>query len=603
MTSPTAGMPDTAPPPDQAESLLGVAQSLGGKQWRLAAADDREALMLAQRLDLPEAVARILAARGVSAEETEDFLEPTLKGLLPDPSDLKDMDAAVERLKRAVETGEKIAVFADYDVDGATSSSLLHRFLSAVGAPPRIYVPDRMKEGYGPNAEAMVKLKREGASVVVTVDCGAVAFEPLDAAAKAGLDVIVCDHHAGEARLPNAVAVVNPNRFDEAGRHGELAAVGVAFLLVVGLNRALRQAGWYANRPEPDPRDWLDLVALGTVCDVVPLKGVNRALVAQGLKVMARRGNAGLRALGDVARLDEAPTAFHAGFVLGPRINAGGRVGESDLGSRLLTSDDDAAARPLAERLDELNAERRGLEAAVFEGALDAVDASPPGAAAVVAGAGWHPGVVGIVASRLVERLNRPACVIALNGETGTGSGRSVSGVDLGAAIIAARQAGLLIKGGGHPMAAGFSVETSKLDAFREFIEARVGEDVAASAWTPTLKLDGAVGLGAVTRELITTLARLAPFGAGNPEPRFALPRVRVGYADRVGENHVRCRLTDESGTSLKGISFRSADTPLGQALLKSDGAAFHVAGRLKLNAWQGRETPEVHIDDAAPLW
>ncbi len=601
MTSSTARTP--SPVDAVAASLLGIDESLTGKRWVLTAADDRGALMLAQRLDLPEAVARVLASRGVEADEVADFLAPTLKGLLPDPSILKDMDRAVERLCQAITSGEKIAVFADYDVDGATSSSLLYRFLSAVGAPPRIYVPDRIKEGYGPSIEALLSLKNEGADVVITVDCGAVSFEPLRAAADAGLDVIVCDHHAGEAQLPAATAVINPNRFDEDGKHGHLAAVGVAFLLVVGLNRALRAAGWYTERSEPDPRDWLDLVALGTVCDVVPLRGVNRALVAQGLKVMARRGNAGLRALADVAGMEEFPTAYHAGFLLGPRINAGGRVGEADLGARLLTCDDDIQARPLAERLDALNGERRALEAAVFEGALAAIEASPPGAAAVVAGAGWHPGVVGIVASRLVERLNRPACVIAIDGDTGTGSGRSVSGIDLGGSIIAARQAGLLVKGGGHPMAAGFTVEMNKLNEFRKFLESRIDDQVAAAAWAPTLKIDGAVGLGAATHELISTLARLAPFGAGNPEPRFAIARVRVGYADRVGDNHVRCRLTDESGTSLKGICFRVADTPMGQALLKSDGATFHIAGRLRLNSWQGRETPEVLIDDAAAMW
>ena len=588
-----------------AGGFLGVDRSLSGRRWELRPTDDRAAMGMAQRLDLPEVVARILTARGVGTTDARAFLEPRLKDQLPDPSHLKDMDAGVERLASAVMQGERIAVFGDYDVDGATSAALLFRFLAAVGAPPRIYIPDRLSEGYGPNQAALERLRHEGASVVVTVDCGTAAHQPLAAAAAVGLDVIVVDHHEAEARLPEAVAVINPNRLDETTNHRELAAVGVTFLLVVGLNRALRDAGWYAARTEPDLLAWLDLVALGTVCDVVPLTGVNRALVAQGLAVMAGRRNPGLTALADVARLSEPPGAYHAGFVLGPRINAGGRVGEADLGARLLATEDAAEAAEIARRLDELNRERQAIEARVLDEAL--AEASEDGRArgplVLAAREGWHPGVIGIVASRLADRFNLPACVVSLDGPLGTGSGRSVGGVDLGAAVIAARQAGLLVKGGGHAMAAGFTVERERLEALRRFLGERVAEAVAAAAGVPRLLLDGALEAGAATTELIQDLERAAPFGMGNPEPRFAIADVRLAWADAVGQNHVRCRIAGADGGRLKAIAFRSLETELGQALLHHDGAPFHVAGRLRVDTWQGRNAAQLLIDDAAPAW
>ena len=585
--------------------LLGVETSLSGKCWISRAADDRQSLAMAQRYGLPDIVARVLCARGVGLDEVDAFLNPTLRDLMPDPSRLRDMDAGADRLAGAVMQDEMIGIFGDYDVDGATSSALLRRFFAAVGGRSETYIPDRLTEGYGPNTPALLKLKDRGAGIVVTVDCGTSSHEPIGAAHDAGLDTIVVDHHVAEAKLPPALAVINPNRMDDDSGQGQLAAVGVAFLLVVAVNRALRGAGWYDARPEPDLTQWLDIVALGTVCDVVPLRGLNRALVKQGLKVMGRRMNPGLRALGDVAGVKEAPGTYHAGFLLGPRINAGGRIGAPDLGSRLLGTDDDAEAQDIARRLDALNLERREIEARVLEAAiLDAEKAGDDaGPIIIVAGEGWHPGVIGIVAGRLVERFNRPACVVALNGDTGTGSGRSVSGVDLGAAIIAACQLGLLVKGGGHKMAGGFTVEKDKLPQLQAFLSERVAADVKQGGIRPSLYLDGAMKAAAANMDLTETLAQVGPFGSGNPEPRFVIPSATLSYAAVVGDRHVRGFISSEGGGRLAAISFNSVDTPLGQALLKSDGAPLHIAGRVRVNTWQGRSSPQLQIDDAAPAW
>ena len=609
MTS-SAGPPRPEPPGRQAgaggpDCFLGVEKSLTGKCWISREADKRQSLALAQRLSVSEIVGRVLAARGVGLEDADVFLRPTLKDLLPDPSRLKGMDTAAERLARAVMDGHGIGIFGDYDVDGATSSALLTRFFAAVGGRSATYIPDRLKEGYGPNIKALLKLQNEGATVVVTVDCGTSAHESLTAAADAGLDVIVVDHHEAESKLPPATAVINPNRLDDDSGQGQLAAVGVAFLLVVAVNRTLRDAGWYQDRPEPDLTQWLDLVALGTVCDVVPLTGLNRALVTQGLKVMAARNNTGLRALSDVAGLKEPPGTYHAGFLLGPRINAGGRIGESDLGSRLLGTDDIGEATDIAHRLDELNRERRAIEAAVLDAAMDEAKKAGDdlGPLILVAGEGWHPGVIGIVAGRLAERFNRPACVVALDGEKATGSGRSVSGVDLGAAVIAACQAGILIKGGGHKMAAGFTVESGRLEELREFLSDRISAHLGEGGIQPRLYLDGAMKPAAATMNLVEDLQQVGPFGSGNPEPRFVIPAARLSYAAVAGENHVRGTLTGEEGGRLAAISFNSLDTALGQALLKSDGAPLHVAGRLRVNTWQGRSKAQLLIDDAAPAW
>ena len=482
-------------------AFLGVERSLTGRRWAARLADERTALAIAQRHGLPEAVARLLAARDVDPDAVPDFLDPTLRRFLPDPSHLKDMDAAVTRMTQAVQEGERIVVFGDYDVDGATSSALLLRFFRAVGGNIDVYIPDRRKEGYGPNTAALLKLKADGAAVVVTVDCGVTAFEPLAEAKRAGLDTIVIDHHMAEITLPEAVAVVDPNRIDDDSPHKQMAAVGVAFLLAVGVNRRLREAGWYAGagRAEPDLRQWLDLVALGTVCDVVPLTGVNRALVRQGLKVMAERRNIGLAALADVAGLKEVPGAYHLGFLLGPRVNAGGRVGQANLGARLLSSDDPHEVGALALRLDEFNAERRAIEREVLDQAIARVeglygpDRRGLPAALVVESEGWHVGVIGIVASRLVERYGRPAFVIGLDGDLGKGSGRSVRGVDLGAAVIAARQAGLLVNGGGHAMAAGLTVTREALPGLTRFLDERIAPQLGAAPTVGELGIDAAL--------------------------------------------------------------------------------------------------------------
>lgn len=587
--------------------FLGVERSLTGKRWEERLADSRQALALSQQLGLPEIVGRVMAARGVDVDEAERFLNPTLRAYLPDPSVFQDMDRAARRLVRALEAGEKIAVFGDYDVDGATSSAVLARFFAAAGAPLEIYIPDRLAEGYGPNAPALKRLKASGIGIVITVDCGITAFDALAEAAAAGLEVIVVDHHAAEPRLPPAAAVVNPNRLDDASGLGQLAAVGVAFLLTVAVNRALREAGWYRrqNRPEPDLLQWLDLVALGTVCDVVPLTGLNRALVAQGLKVMAGRRNAGLVALSDVARIDDKPGTYHAGFLLGPRVNAGGRVGEAPLGARLLTCDDPGEAAAIAAKLDAYNAERKAIEMQVLDQAIRQVEETGPGEGLVVAASeGWHAGVIGIVASRLKERFNKPALVVALENGVGKGSARSVPGVDLGAAVIAARQEGLLINGGGHAMAAGLTVAQDHLAELTAFLQQRLARRLAEIDYRPSLGIDGALKPRGATLELLEQLERCGPFGVGNVQPRFALTSVKVSKASVVGENHVRCFLGDAAGSgggSLKGIAFRALDSDLGPALLQTAGLPLHVAGRLQIDRWNGREGVQFIIEDAAP--
>ncbi len=589
-------------------AFLGIERSLTGRRWAARLADERAALAIAQRHGLPDAICRLLAARDIGLDAVPDFLEPTLRKFLPDPSHLKDMDAAVARLVAAVEKGEKIVVFGDYDVDGATSSALLLRFFRAVGGNIGVYIPDRRKEGYGPNATALLRIKEEGASVVVTVDCGITAFEPLAEARRAGLDLIVIDHHMAEVALPEAVAVVDPNRVDDDSPHKHMAAVGVAFLLAVGVNRALRDAGWYAGeRQEPDLRQWLDLVALGTVCDVVPLVGVNRALVRQGLQVMAQRRNVGLAALADVARLKEPPGAYHLGFMLGPRVNAGGRVGQADLGARLLSSEDPHEVGALAVRLDEFNAERRAIEREVLDQAIARIeglygpDRKGLPSALLVESEGWHVGVIGIVASRLVERYGRPAFVIGMDGALGKGSGRSVRGVDLGAAVIAARQAGLLVNGGGHAMAAGLTVARDSLPELTRFLDERIAPQLGAAPAMRELGIDAALAPAAATQELVDMIERAGPFGAGNALPRFALTGVRVSYAQPVGEGHVRCTLVGAERGRVEAIAFRANQTALGPALLDPARPVLHVAGALRIDRFGGRESVRLQIDDAAP--
>lgn len=587
-------------------AFLGVESSITGRRWKARNSDERLALALAQAHGLPELVGRLLAGRGVGVEEAERFLTPTLRAFMPDPSVLRDMDVAAERLARAIRDGEKVAVFGDYDVDGATSTALLNRFFRSLGRELRVYIPDRIEEGYGPNLPALLKLKAEGIGLVVTVDCGITSFDPLQGAVAAGLEVVVVDHHKAEPRLPAVTAVVNPNRLDEpaGGPLSTLAAVGVAFLLVVAVNRVLRRSGFYTNGcAEPDLMSWLDIVALGTVCDVVPLVGLNRAFVAQGLRIMGKRANIGISALADVAGVNEAMDAYHAGYIIGPRVNAGGRVGRADLGTRLLATESGAEAAALAKELHAFNAERRAIEAAVLDDAIAMMDAAVDTCPELIlaVGEGWHPGVIGIVASRLKDRYNRPACVVALDGMVGKASGRSVRGVDLGSAIIAARQAGLLVAGGGHAMAAGFTVERERIDDLRTFLRDRIARQLDdIGPLVPSVSLDGALSVRAANTDLMRHLERLAPYGTGNAEPRFAVTDARIVKADPVGANHVRCILTGSDGSRLKSIAFRAMDGDLGPALLQSGGRPMHLAGTLRPDRWNGNDGVQLLIDDAA---
>jgi len=584
------------------QSAFGVARSFSARRWILRDASEDAARALMRARDLSPVLARILAARGIAENDLEDILNPTLKRLLPEPLTLKDMDKAVTRVRAAIERGEKIAVFGDYDVDGSSSAALMQCFLSEIGRAPRIYIPDRMREGYGPNASAMLALKEEGASLVVTVDCGAGAVAALTAARDAGLDVIVLDHHAVETPPP-AFAQVNPNQpGDTSGLH-HLCAAGVTFLFLVALNRELRECGWYAanNIAEPDLRAHLDLVGLATVCDVVPLVGVNRAFVRAGLARLAQLERPGIAALATIAEVTAPFTPYHLGFVFGPRINAGGRVGRCDLGVELLTAMADTAAFPLGETLDRHNRERQAIEAVILEDAMAmaATQANQP--FVLAANADWHAGVVGIVAGRLKDRFGKPAFVVGFENETGRGSARSVSGVDLGAIIRAARDEGHLESGGGHAMAAGFSVTKSKLDSFRNFLEAQLSEVTDAISASRDLKLDAAISPSGATPSLVSDIARAGPFGAGNAEPMVVAPDVRVAFADVVGKDHVRLRLSGGDGARLDAIAFRIAHTPLGEALLAARGKTIHAAGRLRAEDWQGRLRVQLHLEDAAP--
>ncbi len=550
-------------------------------------------------------VDQLLLARGVARGDLEQHRAPTIRGFMPDPSIFRDMDAAAERLADAVDRGEAVTIFGDYDVDGATSAALLIRLLRHLGLSPSAYIPDRLMEGYGPSGEALVRIAENGAQLIVTVDCGAQAFEALDMARSAGVEVIVVDHHKCASTLPKALALVNPNRLDEephAAAHGHMAAVGVCFLLGAALVRTLRGRGFFANRTEPKLVELLDIVALGTVADVAQLRGLNRAFVAQGLKVMAQRRNIGLSALIDASRLTRAPTCTDLGFALGPRINAGGRVGKSDLGVRLLTTEDPEEAQAIAAELERFNEERRAIEAIVSE-AADALCASQANrAVAVVAGQGWHPGVIGIVAGRLKEKLGKPAIVIALDGEgTGKGSGRSISGVDLGAAVLAAKDSGLLVAGGGHAMAAGLTVAADKVDALADFLDERLASDVAAGRDGRALLVDAVLAPGGVCPDLCEALDGGGPYGAGWPAPRVAAGPVKVVKADVVGNNHLRLIVAGDDGRRIKAVAFRMADSLLGQALLAAPpGRKLWIAGRVKRDDWGDRPTAEMHLEDAA---
>ncbi len=588
--------------------FLGVERSICGRAWR-DRLDDRgttRALAIAQRHGLSELLARILAGRNVEPEDVEAFLDPTVKRLMPDPHVLTAMQAAAERIADAVQRGESVAIFGDYDVDGATSSALLACFLRAGGLEPMIHIPDRIFEGYGPNVEAIRSLAERGAKLLITVDCGTTSMEPLAEAGRLGLDVVVIDHHQADEELPRAVAVVNPNRRDDLSGLGHLAAVGVTFLTIVAVNRVLRQRGfWSEARPEPDLLDHLHFVALGTVADVVPLKGLNRAFVAKGLIALRRREHVGSTALMDAARLSGPPEPFHLGFLLGPRINAGGRIGRADLGVRLLMEDDPVEAARMAAELDRLNKERQVIEqqtlAEAEAEAMAALGIEEKGAVVVTAAEGWHPGVVGLVAARLKERYGRPAFAIAIDpAGIGTGSGRSITGVDLGQTVRRAVAEGLLMKGGGHAMAAGVTLRKDALAPFRAYLEETLGAAVAAARREDVLSVDAALTASAVNVETVATMARAGPFGAGNPEPIIALPRHTVVYADPVGQNHVRVRLKGGDGGFVNAIAFRAAGQKLGNGLMQNRGRAIHAAGCLAVDRWQGEERVQLRLLDIA---
>ena len=549
---------------------------------------------MAQATALPRPLCQTLARLGVASEDSETYLAPQLRDLLPDPRSLKDMETAATRFIQAVDRREKIAIFADYDVDGGTSAALLIDWLRQMGLSATLYIPDRIDEGYGPNEPAMADLAATH-DLIICVDCGTLSHDAI--AAAQGADVLVLDHHLGGETLPPALAVVNPNRQDEPGDLAHLCAAAVVFLMLVEAGRQLREAG----KRGPDLMAMLDLVALATVADVAPLKGVNRAFVRQGLRVMARRDRPGLVALSDIARLDTTPAAYHLGFVLGPRVNAGGRVGRADLGARLLASDNLTEAKSMAERLDQLNTERREIEGLVRAAALEQAEERGLDAPLVwAAGEGWHPGVVGIVASRLKENTNRPAIVIGFDGDEGKGSGRSVSGVDLGASIQKLAAEGLLIKGGGHKMAAGLTVARDKLEAAMARLSELLGKQGAGTAGPADLRLDGVLMPGAATVELVDQIEAAGPFGAGAPGPRYAFPDMAIQFAKRVGESHLKLRFGDGMGASMEAIAFGAYDGPLGPRLENHGGARFHLAGRLDINTWGGRQSVQLRLEDAA---
>jgi len=589
-------------------AFLGVTASARGFMWRdrLDAAAAKTAAAISQRHGLPELLGRVLASRAVTLEDVPTALDPTIKALMPDPSTVRDMDKGAARLADAVMRNERIAVFGDYDVDGACSAALMQRFLAAHGRSARIYIPDRMTEGYGPNRDAIEALVREGAKLIVTVDCGTTGVEPLAAAGALGADVIVVDHHQADERLPDVTAVINPNRQDDLSGLGNLCAAGVTFMLLIATARELRRRGFYgAACPAPDLLSLLDLVALATVCDVVPLKGLNRAYVTKGLQVMRQRRNTGLKALADAAGLAVPPTPYHLGFVLGPRINAGGRIGDSAAGARLLATDDEVEAARIAVLLDRLNRERKAIEARMLEEAIayaeQLLEADPDLPLLLIAGEGWHKGVVGLVASRLTERFHRPTCVIAWDeAGQGTGSLRSIDGVDIGAAVRAAVAAGHLGKGGGHAMAAGLTVPRDGLEGLRAFLSGRLAQASRSARAIVSLDIDGALTPATVTDEFLDLIERAGPYGQGHPQPRFAFPAHRVKFAKVVGEAHLRCVLEAGDGSRLDAVAFRAASQPLGDVLLASSGLPLHVAGHLRRDTWGGRNRRELVIEDVA---
>ncbi len=568
--------------------------------------DSRLAEAISQRHELPEILGRVMAARGVGLDEAEAFLNPTLRNLMPQPSVLKDMEKGAACVADAIMAGSRIGIITDYDVDGVCSGAIFKLFLKAVGSDAIIHVPDRMTEGYGPSEFAVKSLKEQGCELLLTLDCGVLAHDPLAHAAELGLTAIIVDHHQASEILPQAHAVINPNRQDDTSGFGYLCAAGVVMILVATINKLLRARGWYTpERPEPNMLQWLELVALATVCDVVPLKGLNRAYVTQGLKIMSRRENLGLAQLTDIARLKRSPDVYALGFVLGPRLNAAGRIGHGDLALELLTTRDKGRANQIAQELELLNRERQAIELRVVDAAIVQAEAARGkehrASVLVVAGDGWHPGVVGLAASRLKDRYECPSFVLANNAKTGlsSGSGRSIAGVDLGAAVRDALEAGIIIKGGGHAMAAGLTVEISKLGQFREFIEGKLSGQVSAAAEN-TLSIDGALTASGATLDLIELLEQAGPYGSAHPSPMFAFPAHRVVYADPAGADHIRCTLAAPDGTKIKAIAFRAMGTELGEVLLTERKLPLHIAGRLTIDEWGAKRVSSVQIEDIA---
>jgi len=592
---------------ESAPPLLGVERSARGYRWveRLDPGRALTATAISQGHGLPELLGRVLAARGADTHTASRYLDPSLRTLLPDPARLQDMEKAAERFASAIRTEEPIAVFGDYDVDGAASVALIERFLRAHGQTPATYIPDRLTEGYGPSPAALEGLVQEGARLILTVDCGTTSEAAIAAANAAGAEVIVIDHHQADEGLPPALAIVNPNRQDDLSGQGHLAAAGVVFLFLVAATRALRREGFYRSLPEPDLLSLLDLVALATVCDVVPLREANRAFVAKGLKVLRLRHNQGLRALADAARIDAAPTCYTLGFILGPRINAGGRVGASSLGARLLACDDEIEARGIAAKLEALNTERRAIEEGMLEEAFALAEASldaDPGRPLLFLGAeGWHKGLLGLIAGRVAERFRLPTFVTTLDPDGfAVGSARSIASVDLGAVVRGAVHEGLLVKGGGHAMAAGFKLERRKHDALLRFLLERLARPVAEASSVRHLAIDGALSAGGASRELMDLLDRAGPYGPGYPEPRFVLPAHRLSRVRQIKDAHIRCTLKAQDGAGIEACAFRVAETPLGKLLLTGEGLPLHVVGHLRRTSWQGRESVELMIEDAA---
>ena len=584
------------------EEALENEKSLGGNLWKVVPVNERLIESISQKYQLPYLVARILYLRGIQEQDIKNFIDPKLQTLLPDPSCLKDMDKAAARIADAIINKERVAIIGDYDVDGATSSSVLRLFLESVGIFPQIHIPDR-EEGYGPSKKAIDEFIATGVDLVITTDCGTTAFEPFDYAQEKNIPVIVLDHHEAEVRLPAVYALVNPKRLDETCDVEYLkymAAVGVVFVTIVAINRELRRRNFFTQEnPEPNLLQWLDLVALGTVCDVVPLKGLNRAFVRQGLKVMSRRTNLGIRALVDKAGVSEAPTAFHLGYVLGPRINACGRVGDSALGNKLLCMKDEKQAEILADKLGEFNQQRKEIENYVLLNAIEMLEGTPQTyPIAFVAGHDWHQGVIGIVAGKLKERYNLPSFVMSIEEDEVKGSARSIPQVDLGALIIAAKEKGLLTKGGGHTMAAGFSLNEDKIEAFKEFVGQYVSEKIGGEAIVPVIDIDGELELSGATLNLAENLEMLEPYGAGNSEPKLLLHRVRINKASIIGSGHVKCFLGSDAGGSIKAIAFRVADNDIGQAMLNAKGEIFDAVGVLRKDSWQGRNSVQFMIED-----